>query len=90
MLAREAIFEPHQIRLPKELAQKTGFVDGDRLEVYEEDGIFYIVPDSDYPQAFVDRLEEISAQMSEDIASGKQKVYDNLDDLFAALDGGVD
>lgn len=75
-----------QVTIPKELVDKMGLLEGDKLEVFEKDGVICIMPVAVYPKKYLDKLrEEIEAAKGK-IASGEQPVFDNLDALFAKLE----
>lgn len=75
-----------QITVPKELVDKLGLAEGDKLEVYEKDGLICIMPVVVYPKKYLNELrDEIDATKIK-IASGEQPVFDNVDALFAKLE----
>ncbi|MCL2168522.1 MAG: AbrB/MazE/SpoVT family DNA-binding domain-containing protein [Defluviitaleaceae bacterium] len=86
MLAREPIYETLNLQVPKDFVEKAGLVDGGTLNVYEEDGIFYIMPASVYSQAYLDALHEEFEEMKKGVANGTQPVYRSMNDLIAALE----
>ena len=76
-----------QITIPKELVDKLGLSEGDKLELYEKDGIICIMPVTVYPKRYLDLLREEIEETKARIASGEQPVFDNVDALFAELEG---
>ena len=76
-----------QITIPKELVDKLGLSEGDKLELYEKDGIICIMPVTVYPKKYLDLLREEVEETKARIASGQQPVFDNVDALFAKLEG---
>ncbi|BAE85653.1 AbrB/MazE/SpoVT family DNA-binding domain-containing protein [Desulfitobacterium hafniense] len=76
-----------QITIPKELVDKLGLSEGDKMEIYERDGIICIVPVAVYPKKYLDELREEINDTKAKIASGEQPVFDNVDALFAKLEG---
>lgn len=75
-----------QITIPKELVDKLGLSEGDKLEIYEKDGMICIMPVVVYPKKYLDELREEIAETKTKIASGKQPIFDNVDALFAKLE----
>lgn len=75
-----------QITIPKELVEKLGLSEGDKLEIYEKDGVICIMPVSVYPKKYLDELKDEIEDTKAKIASGKQPVFDNIDALFAKLE----
>lgn len=75
-----------QITIPKELVEKLGLSEGDKLEIYEKDGVICIMPVSVYPKKYLDELKDEIEETKAKIASGKQPVFDNIDALFAKLE----
>ena len=45
-----------QITIPKEIVTKLGLSEGDKLDIYENDGIICIMPVTVYPKKYVDAL----------------------------------
>ncbi|TWH57580.1 AbrB family looped-hinge helix DNA binding protein [Desulfitobacterium sp. LBE] len=76
-----------QITIPKELVDKLGLSEGDKMEIYERDGIICIMPVAVYPKKYLDELREEINNTKVKIASGEQPVFDNVDALFAKLEG---
>ena len=75
-----------QITIPKELVEKLGLSEGDKLEIYEKDGVICIMPVSVYPKKYLDELKGEIEETKAKIASGKQPVFDNIDALLAKLE----
>ena len=76
-----------QVTIPKELVEKLGLSEGDKLEFYEQDGIICAMPVTVYPKKYLEMLREEVEETKEKISSGEQPVFDNLDALFAKLEG---
>jgi len=75
-----------QITIPKELIRKLGLSEGDKLEIFERDGIICIMPVVVYPKKYVDELREEIEETKKYIASGKQPVFSNIDALLSKLE----
>ena len=75
-----------QLTLPKEIVLSLGLSEGDKLDVYEKDGMIFMVPVTVYPKKYVDELHGEIAQLKESIKSGKQPIFDNIDALFDKLE----
>jgi AbrB family looped-hinge helix DNA binding protein len=76
-----------QITIPKEIVSRLGLNEGDKLEINESDGIITIMPVTVYPKKYLDELKEEIKSAKEKIKSGEQPVFDNIDVLFAELEG---
>ena len=75
-----------QITIPKEIIAKLGLSEGDKLDVFEQDGTICMMPVVVYPKKYLDELRgEIDAAKAK-IASGEQPVFDSVDALFAKLE----
>jgi len=75
-----------QITIPKELVDRLGLSIGDKLDIYEKDGLLCIMPVVVYPKKYLDELhDEIEAAKAK-ISSGEQPVFDSVDELFAKLE----
>ena len=75
-----------QITIPKELVDRFGLAEGDKLDVYEKDGMICIMPVVVYPQKYLDGLREEIEETKIKIASGEQPVFDSVEKLFAELE----
>jgi AbrB family looped-hinge helix DNA binding protein len=76
-----------QITIPKELVNRLGLSEGDKMEIYERDGVICIMPVVVYPRKYLNELREEIAETKAKVASGEQPVFDNVDALFAKLEG---
>ncbi len=75
-----------QITLPKDIVTTLGLAEGDKLEVYEKDGVICMVPVTVYPKKYVDDLHNEIAQLKENIRAGKQPTFDSIDALIGKLE----
>ena len=75
-----------QITIPKELVDKLGLSEGDKLEIYEQEGIICIMPVVVYPKGYIDRLVNDVAEIKERIATGEQPMFDSVDNLISGLE----
>ena len=75
-----------QITIPKEIIKRLNLSEGDKFEIYEKDGMIYMVPVVVYPKKYVDDLLNEITEMKAKIASGEQPTFDNVEDLFAKLE----
>lgn len=75
-----------QITLPKDIVASLGLSEGDKLEVYEKDGMICMVPVAVYPKKYVDALQDEIHQLKENIRTGKQPVFDSIDALIDKLE----
>ena len=77
-----------QITIPKEMVDKLGLSEGDKLDISEKDGMIYIMPVVVYPKKYITKLHKEIEDTKTKIAAGKQPVFDNIDALFAKLEEG--
>ena len=75
-----------QITLPKSIVSSLGLEEGDKLEIYEQDGMICMVPVTVYPKSYICDLKEELAVLKEDIRSGKQPVFSSIDALLEQLE----
>ena len=75
-----------QITIPKELVDKLGLSEGDKLEIYERDGIICIIPVVVYPKKYIDELRDEIETTKLKIKYGEQPLFDNVDALFEKLE----
>jgi len=76
-----------QITIPKELVDKLGLSEGDKLEVFEKNGTICLMPVVVYPKRYLSELREELEETKSKIASGEQPVFDTVDALFDKLEG---
>jgi len=75
-----------QITIPKELVDKLGLSEGDKLEIFEQNGLICIMPVVVYPKGYVDRLLHNVAEINRKVSAGEQPVFDNVDELIGNLE----
>ncbi len=75
-----------QITLPKDIVKALGLSEGDKLDVFERDGIIYMRPVAVYPKDYVKNLHNEIELLKADIKSGKQPTFDTVDALIAGLE----
>lgn len=75
-----------QITLPKEIMTSLGLTEGDKLDIFQKDGVIYMVPVTVYPKKYVNELQQEIAQLKENIKAGKQPVFDSIDELIGKLE----
>ncbi len=75
-----------QITIPKELINKLGLSEGDKLDIFEKDGIICLMPVVVYPKKYIDEIREEIEETKKYIACGKQPVFDNIDALLSKLE----
>lgn len=75
-----------QVTIPKEIVAKLGLSEGDKLDIFEQDGSICIMPVSVYPKKYLEELKEEISDVKAKIASGEQPVFDSVDALFDKLE----
>jgi AbrB family looped-hinge helix DNA binding protein len=75
-----------QITIPKELVDKLGLSEGDKLELYEKDGMICAMPVVVYPKKYLDELRKEIEETKAKAISGEQPVFDTVDTLLAKLE----
>ena len=75
-----------QITIPKEIIVKLGLSEGDKLDIFEQDGTICMMPVVVYPKKYLDELRGEIDEVKAKIASGEQPVFDSVDALFAKLE----
>lgn len=76
-----------QITIPKDIVQRMGLREGDKLEIVEKDGVIELMPVAVYPKKYLDELRGEINEAKAKIAAGEQPAFDNVDALFDMLDG---
>ena len=75
-----------QLTIPEEIVDKLGLSEGDKLEIYEQEGIICIMPVVVYPKSRVNRLLNDVEEIKKKIAAGEQPVFDSVDELISSLE----
>ena len=75
-----------QITIPKEIVEKLGLTEGDKLDIFEKDGTICIMPVAVYPKKYLEALRKEIDVAKVKIASGEQPVFDSVDALFQKLE----
>ncbi len=75
-----------QITIPKEIIVKLGLSEGDKLDIFEQDGTICMMPVVVYPKKYLDELRGEIDEAKAKIASGEQPVFNSVDALFAKLE----
>lgn len=75
-----------QITIPKELVAKLGLKDGDKFDVFEQDGIIHLVPVTIYPKQYIQELKNEIDELKNKIAEGEQQIFDDIDELFNRME----
>jgi len=75
-----------QLTIPKNLVDKLGLSTGDKLEVFEENGIICIMPVVVYPKDYINKLLNDVEGIKRNVREGRQPVFDSIDDLIADLE----
>lgn len=76
-----------QITIPKDIVQKMGLREGDKLEIMEKNGVIELMPVAVYPKKYLEELRSEIDEAKAKLAAGEQPVFDTVDALFEALDG---
>lgn len=77
-----------QITIPKEIVDKLGLSEGDKLDIREMDGTIYLLPVTVYPKKYMEELQKEITTVKEKLAAGEQPVFDTVDALFQYLEEG--
>ena len=75
-----------QITIPAPIISQLGLKEGDQFEIFEDKGMISIIPVKVYPKEYIDSLISEITELKNNIKSGKQPIFDNVNALFDALD----
>ena len=75
-----------QITIPKELIDKLGLLEGDKLEIYEQEGVICMMPVVAYPKPYVEKLIKDVEDINEKILKREQPVFDSVNKLISSLE----
>jgi AbrB family looped-hinge helix DNA binding protein len=76
-----------QITIPKQFINSLGLSPGDKLEIFENNGMICIMPVVVYPKGYVDKILEDVEIIRQNVSAGRQPVFNDIDDLIASLEG---
>jgi len=75
-----------QVTIPKNLVDKLGLLEGDKLEIYEENGVICIMPVVVYPEDYVEKLLDDIEEVRAKAETGEYIEFNSVDDLIADLE----
>jgi len=75
-----------QITIPKDIIVKLGLSEGDKLDIFEKDGLICIMPVVVYPKQYIDKLKGEIHEVKENIENGSQPTFSSIDALFDQLE----
>lgn len=55
-----------QITIPKGIVRKLNLNEGDKLEIFEQDGVIHIIPVAVYPIGYIESLEREIERLRKD------------------------
>ena len=80
------IRQKSQITIPKEIVLKLGLEEGDKLEVFVQNGTICMMPVTVYPKHYLEELRKEIESAKAKITSGNNDVFDSVDALFDKLE----
>ena len=86
MLAVAVLRSHSQITIPAPVVSSLGLKEGDQLEIFADNGKISMIPVAVYPDAYVEQLRRETAELRDNLASGKQPVFESVDALIDALE----
>jgi len=75
-----------QIKIPDSIISNMGLKEGDKFEIFEDNGIIRLIPVVVYPENYISEINDEICSLKDNIKAGKQPVFNNVDDLFASLE----
>ncbi len=75
-----------QITIPKSIISSMKLSTGDKLDIFEKDGMICLCPVVVYPKSYVEDLQNEVNTIKADIKEGRKPVFNNIDSMFAALE----
>ena len=75
-----------QITIPKSIITSMKLNTGDKLDVFERDGMICITPVVVYSKNYVDELHSEVQTIKADIEAGRKPVFNNIESLFSSLE----
>jgi len=75
-----------QVKIPESIISSMGLREGDKFEIFEDNGIIRMIPVVIYSENYISKINDEIHDLKENIKAGKQPVFNNVDDLFASLE----
>ena len=75
-----------QITIPASIVSNFGLQEGDQLEIFADNGKISMIPVAVYPDDYVEQLRKETAELRDNVSSGKQPVFDSVDAMIEALE----
>ncbi|MBQ2615544.1 MAG: AbrB/MazE/SpoVT family DNA-binding domain-containing protein, partial [Synergistaceae bacterium] len=74
-----AVLRSHsQITISAPVVSSLGLKEGDQLEIFADNGKISMIPVAVYPDDYVEQLRRETAELRDNIKSGKQPVFDSV------------
>lgn len=75
-----------QVTIPKDIVNSLGLKEGDKFDVFEENGIIYLVPVTVYPKSYISELKNEIQEVKLKLAENNQPLFDDIDELFKKME----
>lgn len=75
-----------QVTIPKDIVNSLGLKEGDKFDVFEEEGIIYLVPVTVYPKSYISELKNEIQEVKLKLAENNQPLFDDIDELFKKME----
>lgn len=75
-----------QVTIPKEIVSLMNLNQGDKFEIFEENGRIVLIPLEVYPKNVIDELKASVEDIKTSIDKGERPVFDSIDALFEELE----
>ena len=75
-----------QITIPAPVISSLGLKEGDKLEIFADNGKISMIPVAVYPDDYVEQIRREAEKLRDNIKSGKQPVFNSIDDLIDSLE----
>lgn len=76
-----------QVTIPKDIVNSLGLKEGDKFDIFEEDGIIHLVPVTVYPKSYILELKNEIRDVKCKLAENTQPLFDDIDELFKKMEG---
>ena len=81
-----ALLPKYQIKIPAAIISNMGLHEGDKFEIFENNGMITMIPVAVYSNEYISELNDEIRKVKENIKMGKQPVFDNIDLLIENLE----
>ena len=69
-----------QVKIPASIISSMGLREGDKFEIFEDNGMIRMIPVVVYPEDYISKINDEVSNLKENIKAGRQPVFNSVED----------